>query len=214
MSAVRRLAAAWHRRRGGPDVGLTVSSRRERRDGVNVLVTEIDSPADRAAELIEALADVVAEGVASIALTVGWVGVVAGEEPVLVALAPARDLVAPRFRDALAAGQAHRRPNVWLTLPPGRYLASVVDPYRPFGGGNEEVAAIVRSAGAVHALTSRLGPGPAGVRISLVLYAARPELRRLLRMARNGLGELPGWRAASQTAPARPSTLLNPRFQR
>ena len=179
-----------------------------------VLVTEIDSSADRAGELIEALAAVVAEGVASIALTVGWVGVVAGEEPVLVALAPARDLVAPRFRDALAAGQAHRRPSVWLTLPPGRYLAAVVDPYRPFGGGREEVAAIVRGGGAVHALTSRLGAGPAGVRISLVLYAARPEARRLLRMARNGLRELSGWRAASRAAPARPSTPLNPRLQR
>ena len=214
MSAVRRLVAAWRRRRGGPDVGLTVSSRRERRDGVNVLVTEIDSPLSRAGELVEALAAVAADGAASIGLTVGWVGVVAGEEPVLVALAPARDLVAPRFRDALAAGQAHRRPTVWLTLRPGRYLASVVDPYRPFGGGREEVAAIVRGAGAVHALTSRLGPGPAGVRISLALYAARPELRRLLRMARNGLRELPGWRAASHAAPVRPSTLLNPRLQR
>ncbi len=208
-AAFRRLG---ERRRGSS--GLSVSWQRIAVGAVTGVRFEIDAPRGRAGGLAQALAALVAEGAASIGLTVGWVGVVAGEEPVLVALAPQRDLVAPRFRDALTSGAAHRRPNVWLTLAPGTYLASVVDPLRPFSGSHAEVLALVRGGGARHALASGLTAGPEGVRITLALYAPRPELIRLLSLARKGLRELPDWTAASHTPPASPSTRLNPRFQR
>lgn len=208
-AALRRLGD--RRRRSS---GLSVSWRRTAAGAVSCVRFEIEVSVSRAGEVAEALAALVAEGAASTGLTVGWAGVVAGEEPVLVALAPRRDLVAPRFRDALTGGAAHRRPNLWLTLAPGTYLASVVDPLRPFSGGHAEVLALVRGGRARHALASELTAGPEGVRITLAIYAPRPELIRLLSLARNGLRELPGWTAASQAPPASPSTRLNPRFQR
>ncbi len=213
----RWLVPAVLRRTGGRrrrDSDLSVSWRRTALGAVSGVRFEIEAPLARAGELAETLAAIVAEGSASIGFTVGWVGVVAGEAPVLVALAPRRDLVAPRFRDALLSGAAHRRPNLWLTLAPGTYLASVVDPMRPFSGGHGEVLALVRGGLSRHALASGLTTGPAGVRITLALYAPREELIRLLSLARKGLRELPGWTAASHTPPARPSTRLNPRFQR
>jgi len=208
-AALRRLGDRKRR-----SSGLSVSWQRTALGAVSGVRFEIAAPLDRAGELAQVLAALVAEGAASIGLTLGWVGVVAGEEPVLVALAPRRDLVAPRFRDALTSGAAHRRPNLWLTLAPGTYLASVVDPLRPFSGGHAEILSLVRAGGARHALASGLTAGPAGVRITLALYAPRPELTRLLSLARKGLRELPGWTAASHAPPASPSTRLNPRFQR
>ncbi|HQU32809.1 MAG TPA: hypothetical protein PLB88_00705 [Thermoanaerobaculaceae bacterium] len=186
-AALRRLG---DRRRGSS--GPAVSWQRTAVGAVSGVRFEIAAPLARAGELAQALAGLVAEGAASIGLTVGWVGVVAGEEPVLVALAPQRDLVAPRFRDSLTSGAAHRRPNLWLTLAPGTYLASVVDPLRPFSGSQTEILSLVRGGRAGHALASELTAGPAGVRITLALYAPRPELIRLLSLARNGLRELPG----------------------
>jgi hypothetical protein len=53
------------------------------------------------------------------------VGVVAGEEPRLVAFAPRRDPVAGTFRDTLLAGESHRLPHLWLALEPGRFLLVV-----------------------------------------------------------------------------------------
>lgn len=206
--------AAWRRLWPRRTSGLSVSWRRTASGTVGGVRFEIDAPVARAAELADALATVVAESAASIGLTVGWVGIVPGEEPVLVALAPQRDLVAPRFRDALASGAAHRRPHLWLSLAPGTYLASVVDPYRPFAGSDAEILPLVRGGRCRHALSSRLEPGPAGVRITLELYASRPELTRLLTLARSVLGEVPGWRAASPTVPARPSARVNTRLQR
>ena len=186
-AALRRLG---DRRRGSS--GLAVSWQRTAVGAVSGVRFEIAAPLARAGELAQALAGLVAEGAALIGLTVGWVGVVAGEEPVLVALAPQRDLVAPRFRDSLTSGAAHRRPNLWLTLAPGTYLASVVDPLRPFSGSHAEILSLVCGGRAGHALASELTAGPAGVRITLALYAPRPELIRLLSLARKGLRELPG----------------------
>ncbi len=207
---------AWRRRkeRARDASDLVVARRRTACGTVTALRFEIQTPVHRAAELAEALGAATAEAAAAIGLVVGWVGIVAGEEPVLVALAPRRDLVAPRFRDALASGAAHRRPNLWLTLTPGTYLASVVDPFRPFAGSHDEILSLVSGGRCRHALSTRLSAGPAGVRITLDLYASRPELTRLLSLARSVLGELPGWRAASAAAPAKPSTTLNARLQR
>lgn len=194
--------------------GLFVSWQRTAFGAVSAVRFEIGAPLARTGELAQALAAPVAEGAASIGLTVGWVGIVPDEEPVLVALAPQRDLVAPRFRDALTSGATHRRPNLWLTLAPGTYLASAVDPFRPFSGDHVEILSLVRSGRARHALASRLTTGPAGVRITLGLYAERLELIRLLSLARNSLRELPGWLATSHTAPATPSTRAKARSHR
>ena len=157
---------------------------------------ELDVPGGRLAEIAEALSGVVAEAAATLALTVGCVGIVPGEEPVLVALAPQRDLVAGRVRWALTAGDAHRFPQLWLALPPGTYLAQVVDPYAPFSAGEGVILGLLRQGRVAHALLTEVFPGPVSVRIVLSLYASRPFLRTLFSMARNELGVIPGWSAA------------------
>ena len=155
--------------------------------GVTHLKCEVEPTPDRAAEARLAVASAVAEVAAGIGLTVGSVGVVPGEEPRLVALAPRRDVVAPRVLDALAGHATSPQRHLWLVLAPGTYLASVVDPYRVFEGGEGEVAATVRAGLAACALTTELASGADGVRLVLGIYCSRPELRRVLSLARNGL---------------------------
>jgi len=144
----------------------------------------VAAPRARAPEVLDAVTSRLTEVLASIGLTIGAVGVVPGEEPVLGALAPKRDLVAPRIRDALGAGEQRRRPHVWLTLSAGTYLATVVDPYRPFNGDAEEVAKVLGSGRVLHALSCGLTAGAAGVRIVIDAYARRSDLRKLLSLAR------------------------------
>jgi hypothetical protein len=157
---------------------------------------ELDVPGRRLAEIVEALSGVVAEAAATVALTVGCVGIVPDEEPVLVALAPQRDLVAGRIRWALGAGDAHRLPQLWLTLARGTYLAQVVDPYVPFLADEGVILGLLRQGRVAHALLTEVFPDPVSVRIVLSLYAPRPFLRTLFSMARRELGGLPGLSAA------------------
>jgi hypothetical protein len=157
---------------------------------------ELDVPGRRLAEIVDALSGVVAEAAATLALTVGCVGVVPEEEPVLVALAPRRDLVAGRVRWALGAGDAHRFPQLWLTLPRGTYLATVVDPYVPFSADEGVILGLLRQGRVAHALLTEVFPGPVSVRIVLSLYAPRRVLTTLFSTARRGLGGLPGRSAA------------------
>jgi len=157
---------------------------------------ELDVPGRRLAEVAEGLSGVVAEAAAALALTVGCVGIVPEEEPVLVALAPLRDLVAGRVRWALGAGDAHRFPQLWVTLPSGTYLAQVVDPYVPFPVDEGVILGLLRQGRVAHALLTEVFPDPVRVRIVLSLYAPRPLLRTLFRMARKRLDVLPGWSTA------------------
>ncbi|MBZ5589954.1 MAG: hypothetical protein LAO05_15465 [Acidobacteriia bacterium] len=193
FAAVARPIRAWVRRtaRRERTVPRHLWWSRRNLDGVVRLGCEIEISLQQAPKVVEAVSALVAGAAAEIGLTVGSVGVVPGEEPLLVALAPRRDIVAPRVRDSLVGGETHRRKHLWLALPHGTYLASVVNPYRPFAAAEGEVAGIVRSGGASHALTSELAPSTTGIRIRLGVYSVRPGIRRLLSLARKGLDGAP-----------------------
>jgi hypothetical protein len=189
VALLRRLAL---RRRGDR---LLIGVRRASFGELARLRCEIDVPLSRLREVAAAISGLVAEGASRSGRTVGCVGVVAGEEPVLVALAPRRDVVAARVLAALRSGEAHRRPELWLTLPPGAYLGQVVDPYAPFAADDGVIVNLLQEHGVGHALLAELLPGQVSAAIVLTLYASRPELRRLLKLARSVLADLPGWSA-------------------
>jgi hypothetical protein len=188
--ALRRRAAV--RRRGER---LLVAVRRAPLGRLVRLRCELDVPLRRLAEVVRAISGLVAEGASLQGRTVGCVGIVPREEPILVALAPRRDVVAARVLSALGSGEAHRRPELWLTLPPGAYLGKVVDPYAPFEGDENAILELLRDRGVGHALLTEVVPGPVSATIVLTLYASRPDLRKLLTLARSALADLPGWTA-------------------
>jgi len=195
-SAVRRgraasgclglLVGAFRRRRAGSAIveGVEVSWSRSLSGQSVALGCAIDAPQEHAAGLVREVTARLAEVLASRGLAVGVVGVVRDEEPVLLALAPRRDVVAPLVQETLSAGAAHRRKRVWLGLDPGTYLATVVDPYRPFAGGGEEIANLVARGRARYAIAVEAATGGGRVRIAVVGYGARSELRRLVSLAR------------------------------
>jgi hypothetical protein len=159
-------------------------------DGIIRLCCTVQAPRELVGQVLDAVTAQLAEIIASIGLTVGIVGVVPGEEPVLTAFAPRRDLVAPRIRDALGGRAAHWRRHVWLTMPDGTYLASVVDPYLPLEGSAEEVAGMVRNGLIAHAFSGQLKGEPAGARLELDAYIRRKDLRKLLSLVRSGAAEV------------------------
>jgi hypothetical protein len=82
--------------------------------------------------VVEALAGAAGEAAETIGLDVGVVGIVDGEEPLLMALRPRQGDVADRFARILLTGESHRHASLWLLLTPGAYLAEAVDPFQPF----------------------------------------------------------------------------------
>jgi len=187
-----RPVVAWRQRRA-KRLGagrILVSWSRSNLDKIIRLCCTIEAPRARAGEALDVITAQLAGIIASIGMTVGVVGVVAGEEPVLTAFAPMRDLIAPRIRDALGGGTAHLRRHLWLTLPGGTYLASVVNPYLPFEGSAEEVAGLLRAGLVAQAFSGRMKVGPAGARFELDAYARRPDLRKLLSLVRNDPAEV------------------------
>ena len=186
---------AWRRRSARVRRGdrLVFSLDRQGFGEIVRLRCEIDVPAGRLPELAAALGGAVAEGAHWVGAPVGCVGIVAGEEPILVSVAPVRDVVAARVSEALVRGEAHRRPEMWLTLPAGRYLGQVIDPYRPFAGSDADLAELVRLGKVGHALRAETVGRGVSARLLLTLYGPRRELRKLLTLARRVLVELPGW---------------------
>ena len=184
------LRRAALRRRGDT---LLASVRRTPLGEVASLRCELDVPLSRLAEVSGAISGLVAEGASLLGRTVGCIGILPGEEPILVALAPRRDTVAARVRTSLASGDAHRRPELWLALPPGVYLGEVVDPYELFTGDEDAILSLLRDRGVGQALLTEVIAGATSARIVLTLYAARPELRKFLTLARSSLADLPGW---------------------
>jgi hypothetical protein len=183
----RRVAV---RRRGNL---LILSIRRRSFGKLERMECGLDSPLPRFGELVEAISGAVAEGASWAGRTVGCVGIVPGDEPVLVALAPGRDVVAARVRGTLDRGEAHRFPELWLTLPRGRYLAQLVNPYAVFAGDEASILALLRQREVGLVLRMEVVPGVASSRIVLTLYAPRPDLRKLFTLARRVLAEIPGW---------------------
>lgn len=62
--------------------------------------------------------------------SVGVVGLLPEEEPVLVSYAGKRDLIAQRFLTSTVENPTHTFPQLWLLLSPGVFLAQAVDPNR------------------------------------------------------------------------------------
>ncbi len=182
--------AAWRRRaaRGAAD-RVTVEWRRSGAGGVLWVRCRVETPRDSAAAVVHEASARLAGVVASAGLTVGVVGVVPGEEPVLHALAPTRDLVAPLVQETLTAGAAHRRTRLLVGLHPGSYLATVDAPYQSFDGGTEELAALLGPGRAAYAIAVRADADGERLRIEVAAYGLRPELRRLVSLARKGRPE-------------------------
>ncbi len=179
-------ARLWPATTGGRRDDFRVAWSRGKISGVVRLACSMQASPAAASRALEAVAAAVAEAAAGLALDVGIVGVVPGEEPLLVALAPRRDVVAPRVLGALGGGSPYPSKHVWLALPGGTYLASVVDPYRVFDPRDEEVAALVRSGSAACALTTEWRREPRRHHVLLVVYSSRPGLKSLLTLARIG----------------------------
>jgi hypothetical protein len=193
--------AAWLlllRRRRGDAAGtkVRVSWSRRRIGGVVRLGCDVDAPPARGAAAGAAVAAAVAEAAAALGLTVGSVGIVPGEEPRLVALAPRRDLIAPAVLEALAWHGGYPPSHLWMALAPGTYLAELVDPYRPFAPGDDVVAELVRSGGVRCALTTDRSGGAGAFRIRLGLYCSPSDLGTLVGFARTGLDGVRGRTAA------------------
>ncbi len=182
---------AWRRRRARRDGAgrATVEWRRSRFGGALSVRCRVETPRGSAATVVREASARLAAVVSSAGLTVGVVGVVPGEEPVLHALAPRRDLVAPLVQETLTAGAAHRRTRLLVGLHAGSYLATVVDPYRSFDGGAEEIAALLGPGRASYVIAVRADADGERLRIEIAAYGRRPELRRLVSLARKGRAE-------------------------
>ncbi len=154
--------------------------------GVLRLRCVLDAPIGDAPDVVREVTSGLAGAMAAPGLVVGVVGVVPGEEPVLLALAPRRDVVAPLIVETLTAGEAHRRRRIWIGLAPGTYLATAVDPYVPFRGDADEVADLVGGGRAAYAICVGATTGSGRFRVALEAYGRRSELRKLLRTARSG----------------------------
>jgi len=191
ITAHRRRAAS---RRRGSDI--VVGWRRRRDDGLLSVAFEIDVPAPRWAEVTDALAGAIAEAAAATGATLGCVGIVDGEEPILIALAPRRDVVGEHATVVLASRPPHRHAQLWLTLPPGAYLAGLIDPYVPFRLRRDWLAGVLGSGAAGSAVAFEVAEVGVSTRVAVEVYAAPPDLRRFLSLARSSLATLPGWRAS------------------
>ncbi len=211
----RSLLTRWlGARRGGVDGDkLAVRVRRSRHGGVVCLESTLLAPAGRWPDVASLLSAAVAE-IAEQHGSLGRVGIVVGEPPVLAVFRPRRDLVAGLVRDALTAGATHRRPTLWLALPAGVYLAEAVDPDLPFAAAPAVVAAIVAGGRAAHALLTEANPAQVGVALRLALYSSPGGVRSSLGVARRLMTTLPGWAMASDTALAAPSRALNNKLHR
>ncbi len=170
-------------------------------------------PTRRWAEVANALAAAAAEIAAGHA-SLARIGIVADEPPVLAVFRPRRDVVAAQVRDTLTAGASHRRPQVWLTLQAGVYLANVIDPDAPFAATPASLAGIVATGKVRHAVAIAAAAAISGVALRVTVYSTPGGVRSSLVVARRALATLPGWVVARTKALAAPSTALNSKLHR
>ena len=216
--AVLAPAVAWRRRRlvrrRGEHVVLDGPARRHH-DGLVELWCTLDVPFQRLAAVAEALGGAVGEVAERLGCDLGVVGVVETEEPLLATLRPRQGDVAERFVRNLLAGESHRRPQLWLALTPGSYLAEAIDPYRPFRLVAGELPSPLRQPALVRAgLLATRHDDPASCRLEFRLYAPVSELRRIVAASRPWLADVVDRRTASQTPARPPSRTEKSRLQR
>jgi len=191
LAALRQLLAP---RREEERIRLTL--RRCSHGPVSCLRAVLEVPRIRFAEVARGLATAVAEVASREAATVGCVGIVPGEEPILVALAARRELVADHLLRTLSAGAAHRHPHLWLALPQGIHLASCVDPTVPFAPDDAAVGRLLATGTVRHALLVEVVPAGRDARVELVLYTRSGAAGRLLAVGRAELRRIPAWQSA------------------
>jgi hypothetical protein len=162
---------------------------RRRIANLGALSCRIAVPNPRWSESVRALATAIAGALADVGATVGCIGLVPDEEPFLVALAPRRDLVAARVEAVLGWTGAHRRPHVWVTLPRGAYLASVIASAAPFIGREPEIVELLACGRIVHALRTEVVAGRRATTVRLELWAQRRAVRGLVASAHRALRE-------------------------
>lgn len=187
-------AIALHRhrlvRRRGDTVVVGRPSRR-RRGRVVELSSVIDVPFGRLREVAELLGGAAGELAEALALDLGVVGIIDGEEPVLTTLRPRQGDVAERLVRDLLAGESHRRPNLWLALRPGAYLAEAVDPWQPFQlPADRTPAALERETLVRGGVLVNRRDGRSSCRIELRCFGPAAFLGTLVRISRPWLGAL------------------------
>jgi len=184
-------AIALHRRRLVRRRGDTIVVGRplRRRHGrVVELSTVVDVPFGRLREIAELLGGAAGELAEGLGLDLGVVGIIDGEEPVLTALRPRPGDVAERLVRDLLAGESHRRPNLWLALRPGAYLAEAVDPWQPFQlPADRPPAALERESLVLGGVLVTRHDGPSSCRIGLRCFGPAALLASAVRASRRWL---------------------------
>ncbi|MFN3413176.1 MAG: hypothetical protein ACK42L_03850 [Thermoanaerobaculum sp.] len=122
--------------------------------------------------------------------TVGFVGLLPEEEPVLVSYAPRKDLIAQRFLTSTVENPTHTFPQLWLLLPPGVFLAQAVDPSRSPQVSCQALQLLVASGLAWQALYLDPRFGRKSYRFSGLWVLPRGERRALVSGVRAALGGL------------------------
>jgi hypothetical protein len=189
---------AWRRRTGARRRGsdLIVAVRRSRFGAVNRVAIDLDAPNSRWVEVAGAVSAMLAESAAALDHTIGCVGIVSGEEPILLALAPRRDLVAARAMTVLTSAGPHRCPQLWLTLPRGGFLAQVVDPDVAFSFDEGRLLDGLAAGRVGHAVHFAVTSDAVAHRLTLTAYLPRHESRKIFALGRERLAAFPGWRTA------------------
>jgi hypothetical protein len=201
MAGLLDEVRSWLRRRAGTgggggkgsgtgprDVAFTLVRRRVA--GLCACTCRITVPDRRWGESVRALATAIADALAEIGATVGCVGLVPDEAPVLLALAPRRDLLAARLEAALVGTGAHAYPHLWLTLARDAYLASVIHPALPDHGREPEIVALLAASRIGHALRIEVVPTGRRVRsVEFTLWAPARALRAFIASAHRALRE-------------------------
>jgi hypothetical protein len=215
LAALNPFAAAGRalrRRCRGDALRLTLHHRR--RNGVSVVLAELAAPLGRTGELAAAVATVAGDVAVRCGRTVGTVGIAPDEEPLLVARAPRRDLVAEAFERALLTHSARLSPVLWVALERSHYLAEVAPPYTPYQF--DEQALLGHVSGGTVRLAVLVSPSwdAAEWRLRLTVYGFSPDVRAALSAARKALKLLPRWERSREAAPAPPSSVRMARLHR
>lgn len=119
--------------------------------------------------------------------SVGVVGLLPEEEPVLVSYARRRDLIAHRFLTANVENHTHTFPQLWLLLPPGVFLAQALDPNRNPQVSPEALRSLVASGLVRQALYLCPQFGKKSYTFSGIWVLPRGQRRRLLAGLREAL---------------------------
>ncbi len=192
----------------------TVWWRREVAEGVEIVRGEIAAPTDRAAAVLRAVAGGVARAGLARGATVGSVGVVSGEEPVLLAFSGSLAAIAERVHATLRQGPGRQRWTLWLSLAEGVFLAQAVDPYAPFAGTDADRSRLVGDGLAVQIVATRVTWTRAAAVVELSLTSSPGGGRQALAHLRRALASLGPWRRTSSRTDAVPSATLNTSPQR